>query len=85
MAYEKLIQLKPDWYRGWNHKAYVLIKLGRYQEADSALAQGFALNSNSTGHYYTRAYYYVAQGETELGIESLHWAIEMHTTHKSCL
>nr|WP_321418400.1 tetratricopeptide repeat protein [uncultured Methanomethylovorans sp.] len=87
-AYDKAIELDPQYASAWNNKAYTLHELGRDEEAQKAFDKakeldsrlGLAGNNNSlfdSGTWYDKATVLLDTGKYEEALQAFNKAIEM--------
>lgn len=81
-AFEKAIQLKPDWAEAWNNKGILLGKLGKHDKALKAAETAIELKPDLGGGWYTCACAYARKGNKEKAISDLKKAIKLDVSYK---
>lgn len=81
-AYDKAIELKPDYVEAWYNKGVVLDNLGRHDEALKAYDKAIVLKPDFARAWYNRACVYSVKGEKEKALSDLKKAIELDVSCK---
>lgn len=77
-AYEKSLQLKPDYLEAWLGKGNALAKLQQVTAAISAYEQAIHLKPDCFPAWFGKARCHALQNQMEVTIESLQHAIELN-------
>jgi tetratricopeptide (TPR) repeat protein len=81
-AYDKAIELKPDYAVAWDNKGFVLAKLGRYEEALKACDKAIKLKPDFANPWYNKACAYSLKGDKENALKHLSKAIDLDAKYK---
>ena len=81
-SFDRMIQLKPDITDGWIVRGFTLKNWQRYTEAIASYDKAIQLKPNEPNAWYGKAFCYVLQGNVELAIQNLQWAIGLDPTFK---
>ena len=79
-AYEKAIEINPQYSEAWNNKGLVLYKLGNYEKAIEAYDKAIKINSQ-----YSEAWYFRACAHSlfkDQALSDLEYAIELDPSYK---
>jgi len=76
--YGKAIDLKPDYFEAYKHRAVIYYTSGDFQKAISDYKQAIELNPNDAGSFYGRAAALSNSGEFDLAIEDYTKTIELN-------
>ncbi len=81
-AYDKAIELKPDYAGAWWGKGAALDRLGRHEEALKAFDKAIELKPDDADARYNRACVYSIKGEKGKALSNLKKAIELDKSYK---
>jgi len=81
-AFEKAIELKPDYAKAWYSKGVILGKLGRREEELKAYEKAIELKPDYAEAWYNKACMYSLRGDKENALKNLSKAIELNSEDK---
>ena len=81
-AFEKAIELKPDYADAWYNRGVTLAKLGRHEEALKAYDKAIELKPDFAEAWYNKACAYSRKGDKENALKNLSKAIELDAKSK---
>lgn len=81
-SYDLMIQLKPDITDGWIMRGLTLRNWQRYAEAIASYDQAIQIKPNEPTAWYNKACCYAVQGNVDLAIKNLQWAIDLDPTFR---
>ena len=81
-AYEKAIELKPDYAEAWNNKGFALGELDRNDEALKAYEKAIELKPDDAETWNSRARAYAFKGEMKMALSDLKRAVELDSSFK---
>jgi tetratricopeptide (TPR) repeat protein len=81
-AYDKAIELKPDYASAWYNRGFVLDELGRYEEALKAYDKAIELKPDYARAWYNKACAYSLKGDKENALKHLSKAIALDAKYK---
>ena len=81
-AFDKAIEMKPDFAEAWYNKGVTLAKLGRYDEALKAYDKAIEIKSDYAKAWYNKARMHSLKGNKENALKNLSRAIELDRKYK---
>lgn len=77
-AYDKAIEIKPDYHEAWYNRGIALGKLGRLEEAIASHDKAVEIKPDKDEAFYNKACCYALQNNIEQAIENLQTAINLN-------
>ena len=81
-AFDKGIELKPDYAAAWNNRGLALAKLGQYEEALKAYDKAIELKPDYATAWYNKACAYSRKGDKENALKNLSKAMNLESKYK---
>ena len=81
-AFDKAIELKPDYAAAWHNRGVVLGKLGRHDEALKAHDKAIGLKHDFASAWYNKACTYYRKADKENALKNLSKAIDLDAKYK---
>lgn len=82
-AFDKAIEIKPDYVEAWDGKGYCLSKIGRVDEALELHNKAIKIDPNYANAWYNIAYAYSLKGDKVNALANLSKAIKIDPNYKN--